>query len=114
MGDAGLVQGTAPGTRLTATFSEEGELSGSAGCNDYGATYTADRGAIEISDFSKRDLGLLEDGDALQGAPAGVMEQEEEFLEALASATRYRVDGEVLQLLRLDGTRVGYFGRVTR
>jgi hypothetical protein len=42
------------------------------------------------------------------------MEQEEEFLEALASATRYCVDGEVLQLLRLDGTRVGYFGRVTR
>ena len=46
--------------------------------------------------------------------PAGVMEQERAYLEALPTATRFRVDGKNLQLTRDDGTRVADFTLVTR
>ena len=50
----GLLRGdasTSPlaGTELTARFDEAGALSGSAGCNRYTASYTSDKGTIEIT-----------------------------------------------------------------
>jgi heat shock protein HslJ len=89
-----------PGTRVTATFSPDGKLTGSAGCNSYGGSYTSDRGALEISEIAKTDM--------LCKGPAGVMEQETKFLEALASATEYSVNNEVLYLRRADGKPVAY------
>jgi heat shock protein HslJ len=89
------------GTEITATFSDEGELSGSAGCNTYTATYTTDGGAIEITPPAATKK-LCPD-------PEGVMEQEAAYLEGLASAARYRVDGGALELSTADGTRVVHF-----
>ena len=94
------------GTEITATFSDEGELTGSAGCNTYSGTYTTDGGAIEISTPAATRKLCPE--------PEGVMEQETAFLEALPTATRFRVDGKTLQLTREDGTRVADFALVTR
>jgi heat shock protein HslJ len=37
------------GTELTATFTRDGKLSGSAGCNTYTTTYRLDGGAIAIA-----------------------------------------------------------------
>jgi heat shock protein HslJ len=36
------------GTELTAVFADDGSLTGSAGCNNYTTSYTADTGEIEI------------------------------------------------------------------
>lgn len=83
-----------PGTRLTATLTEDGELSGSTGCNDYAARYTLDQGAIEITKLAVTEM--------LCQKPALVMEQEAEFLEALASATRYSVHHKSLHLFGAD------------
>ena len=107
----GFVRGdavTSPiaGSEITATFSEVGELRGSAGCNTYSSTFTIDGGAIEISAPAVTEM--------LCKGPAGVMEQERAYLEALPTATRFRVDGKSLQLTRDDGTRVADFMLVMR
>jgi heat shock protein HslJ len=91
------------GTELTATFSENGELDGSAGCSTYRATYTTDKGAIEIAAPAATKKLCPE--------PEGVMEQEAAYLDALASATRFRIDGKALQLSGADGSRVADFVR---
>jgi heat shock protein HslJ len=94
-----------PGTTITATFAEGGELSGSSGCNRYTATFTTDGGRIEISPpASSRKLC---------SEPTGVMEQEAAYLAALPSAVEYRVDGDSLALLTADGTYVASFTRKT-
>ena len=91
------------GTTLTATFTEDGEISGGAGCNTYRAPFTVDGTAIEVS----RPASTKK----LCAQPDGVMEQEAAYLEALASAERFRIDGRPLQLTRADGTRVVQFTR---
>jgi heat shock protein HslJ len=92
-----------PGTEVTATFADDGTLTGSSGCNDYRATYTADGGAIEIGALAGTRKACPE--------PAGVMEQEQAYLEALALAARYQVEGLNLTLLRPDGTIAATFTR---
>jgi heat shock protein HslJ len=84
------------GTTLTATFTEDGEIRGGAGCNTYRAPFTVDGTAIEVS----RPASTKK----LCAQPDGVMEQEAAYLEALAGAERFRLDGRRLQLGRADGT----------
>ncbi len=91
-----------PGTTITARFADDGTLSGSAGCNSYRASYSTDRGTIEIGPAAATKKACA--------TPEGVMEQETAFLESLATAARYRVDGRRLTLLRPDGTIVASFG----
>jgi heat shock protein HslJ len=91
------------GTQITATFREDGTLTGSAGCNAYNATFTTDRGKIEISmpAATRKHCAM----------PEGVMEQEAAYLAALPAAVRYRVDGGSLALLTADGTYVVSYAR---
>jgi heat shock protein HslJ len=90
------------GTEITATFGE-GRVAGSAGCNRYTAGYTLgpDAGAISISPAASTRIFCAE--------PAGVMEQEMEFLAALETAARYRIEGAQLILEQADGARVATF-----
>jgi heat shock protein HslJ len=91
------------GTRITAVFEDDGTLSGSAGCNDYSGTFSRDRGALKISSLSATEMACE--------SPAGVMEQEQAFLEALPLATGYAVEGTGLTLLTREGTIVATFTR---
>jgi hypothetical protein len=77
---------------------------GRAGCNTYRSSFTAERGAIEIEPPAATRNACAE--------PAGIMEQESAFLEALSTAARYRVDGIRLRLERADGTIAATFARV--
>ena len=92
-----------PGTEITAEFGEGGDLAGTAGCNRYRAAYLAERGGLEITQPASTLMACLE--------PAGVMEQEAAYLEAIVAARRYRLDGRALELLRADGYRVAAFVR---
>ena len=100
-GDA--VKSVLLGTEITASFDERGELSGSAGCNTYRASYTLGRGQIEIAEPTATRKTCAE--------PAGIMDQEAAYLAALAMAADYRVDGRVLQLLTAEGTQVASYTR---
>ena len=104
----GILQGdalTSPiaGTEITASFTDEDELSGSAGCNTYIATYTTDSGAIEITAPASTRKACAE--------PEGVMEQEAAYLQVLPTAVSYRLDAGSLQLLSADRTAVASYTR---
>ena len=87
-----------PGTELTATFAEDGTLSGSAGCNSYTAMYVMANGILEISPPASTRKLCAE--------PEGVMEQEAAYLAALPETARFQLGEGGLELLRADGTFV--------
>lgn len=75
-------------------FTSDGKVAGSAGCNRFTSSFDAE-------------------GSSLRFAPAGatrricpgegVMEQEQAFLNALATVTTMRMDGDVVEMRRADG-----------
>ena len=77
-----------PGTEITATI-EEGQIRGSSGCNTYGGSYEVDGDKISMSDLFMTEMACLD--------PAGVMDQELEYLELLRDAQAFQVDeGELV------------------
>jgi heat shock protein HslJ len=103
-----ILSGTAfaaplPGTEITATFTPEGRLMGSGGCNTYTTSYSTDQGAIEIEPPVATKKACV--------SPDGVMGQEAAYLAALPTAVSYRLDGGTLALLSADGTYVASFVR---
>ena len=104
----GVLQGDAftsilIGSEITATFADDGTLSGSAGCNTYNASYTADGDAMEIDPPSSTKMACPE--------PGGVMDQEAAYLAALPTAVGFRVNGGMLELLSTEGTAVVTYTR---
>jgi heat shock protein HslJ len=82
------------GTALTMTFGNDGNLSGSAGCNSYTASFTAKGRTTAIgSPASTRKMC---------GQPPGVMDQEQQFLRALPTAGLFRMEGERLEMRTAD------------
>jgi heat shock protein HslJ len=99
----GVLQGDAftsllEGTEITASFDEDGALSGSAGCNTYNSTYTTDGGTIEIAEPSSTRMACPD--------PEGVMDQEAAYLAALPTVVGFRVERGVLELLNAEGSAV--------
>ena len=84
-------------------FTEDGSISGGAGCNSFTGKYTARDGVLAIEQLAITELGCLE--------PAGVMEQETALVEAMESAVGYWVDGNRLHLKTDDGTAAAEFIR---
>ena len=95
------VQGVLLGTQITAVFGEDGQMSGTAGCNNYSAGYTVDGNAITIGPAISTMMFC--------GDPEGVMEQEMAYLQALPSAATYVAQGDRLDLLAADGTIVAIY-----
>ncbi|HZO08499.1 MAG TPA: META domain-containing protein [Myxococcota bacterium] len=84
------------GTALTLSF-RDGQIAGHAGCNGFRATYSVDGDRLEV--------GPVATTKKLCDAK-GIMQQEREFLAALASATTWALDRGMLDLHRADGERV--------
>jgi heat shock protein HslJ len=84
------------GTQLTINFGSDGRLSGSAGCNNYSASY-------ETDNVTRLHIGLAVSTMMACGEPVGMMEQETRFLQALATVASYRLEGSQLQLRTADG-----------
>ena len=84
------VVGLIAGTEISAYFGVEGDLTGNAGCNNYFTSFTAANGSIEI--------GMPGSTMRFCDQPAGIMEQESEYLAALQTAATYSIDGNMLQM----------------
>jgi heat shock protein HslJ len=82
-------------TELTAEFSIAGLISGSAGCNTYNASFETTGKGIKIGPAATTRKMCAE--------PAGVMEQETQYLTALGTAANYMLDGNKLELRTSDG-----------
>ncbi|MGD9144868.1 MAG: META domain-containing protein [Anaerolineae bacterium] len=87
-----------PGTNLTVAFSRDNRVTGSAGCNDYSASYLVDGVSLAITPPTGTNM--------LCDAPQGIMEQETAFLSALASAGSYNLQGDKLTILNVSGGQV--------
>jgi heat shock protein HslJ len=83
------------GTMLTLTFSSDGKISGSAGCNNYVANYTLTPVALEIGPATVTRK--------MCGNPATVMEQEQQFLKALETVATAQQEGAKLELRTTSG-----------
>jgi heat shock protein HslJ len=83
------------GTDISANFDADGQVTGNAGCNEYFASYTIDGDTLSI--------GPVGTTFRLCDSPPGVMEQESEYLAALATAATYEVEGNQLTLRTADG-----------
>lgn len=84
------VVGLIAGTEIAANFGLEADLTGNAGCNQFFTSFSAADNAIEI--------GPAGTTRRLCPEPAGVMEQEQEFLAALESAAAYSIRGNLLEM----------------
>jgi polar amino acid transport system substrate-binding protein len=86
------------GTQLSAEFgpsSQEGIVSGSAGCNTYTAGYTVDGDSLSISEAASTRM--------MCDQPQGIMDQETTYLAALQSASSFKLDAEQLHILNDTG-----------
>lgn len=81
------------GATPSAKFSAD-QISGSTGCNHYFGEYAVSSGDITIRDLARTERYCMD--------PEGVMDQEEAVLNALISATSYRVAGARLKLLDVN------------
>ncbi len=86
-----------PGTHISLVFEDDAQLGGFAGCNSYGGPYQSSaQGGFTPGNMASTQMACME--------PAGAMEQEGAYLQALSAATSYRIVGERLELLAADGT----------
>jgi heat shock protein HslJ len=97
------VVGVQAGTTLTADFGKDGTLSGNSGCNTYSGGYKVNGDQITIGPLASSMMACEE--------PAGVMEQEAQYLAALQSAATYQIEGNVLQLRTKDDALAAIFNR---
>lgn len=91
------------GTEITALFGDDSQLTGSAGCNDYFATYETDADNITIGPAGTTRMACQE--------PEGIMEQEQAYLAALQTASTYKITGMDMEMRTADGAKVASFQR---
>lgn len=80
------------GTEITLEFRDDGTLGGSDGCNRYMSGYTLKGDALTIGPLASTRM-----------ACKGAAEQARDYGAALATVTRYRIEGDELVLLNGDG-----------
>jgi heat shock protein HslJ len=88
------------GTAITAAI-ENGEISGEAGCNIYGGSFTLTDGNIQVEDIFVTERYCLE--------PEGLMQQEQAYFNALGSVNQFIVSNNRLQLKDQAGATVLIF-----
>jgi len=88
------------GTTITIEFSDD-QVSGSAGCNQYGGSHQAGKNSLSVSDVFATEMGCLE--------PEGVLEQETTYLTALRGATSYQITADRLEMFDEAGGQVLVF-----
>ena len=92
------------GTEITAEFSEEGQLSGNASCNQYNTTYETDGNKIKIGPAAVTRM--------LCSEPDGIMEQEARYLAALETAETYKIQGLNMEMRTSEGSLAASFKRI--
>ncbi len=85
------------GTTITLRFDDEGQVSGSAGCNSYGGTYGVAEGELSVGMLFSTLMACME---------PGVMEQERAYLAALETAERYELTADQLVITYADGEQL--------
>jgi heat shock protein HslJ len=99
-------QSLVPTTSITAEFSEDGNLSGSSGCNNYTTTYESDGSNITIN--------MSQAASTMMACPEPIMAQETAYMQALDQATTYEVNADTLTLFDAADEPVVIFSTVSQ
>jgi heat shock protein HslJ len=91
------------GTEITADFGQDGQLTGNASCNNYFASYEVDGENITIGPAGSTQM--------LCNEPEGIMEQEQQYLAALQTASTFKITGLDMQMRTSEGALVASFKR---
>ena len=83
---------------ITLMFNTEGQAAGHGSCNAYSTTYTLDGTTIAFSDVTATEIAC--EGD--------IMQREQDFFAALASANQYGFTDERLYIRYADGSRLAF------
>jgi heat shock protein HslJ len=81
-------------TEITLAF-EDGQATGSGGCNSYGGSYTLEHGELHIGPVAITEMYCM--------TPAGIIEQETHFTDILTNITLFKWDADQLTLKTADG-----------
>ncbi len=85
------LQAVLEGTEITAIFdSAEGQVTGSAGANNYFGGYQTSKNELTIQQIAQTEMYRLD--------PEGVMDQEAQYLKALQSAESYEISAGKLSI----------------
>jgi len=96
-GEPGSESPVLEGTKVTLQFQDENQAGGSGGCNTFGAQYAVSDGVISITEIESTLMACTAEG---------VMEQEEQYYDALQAAGEFDLrDGE-LRIWYNDGEGV--------
>jgi heat shock protein HslJ len=100
-GDPGDPQAALEDVEVTAVFSREsetgpGELNGFAGCNNYFGSFETDGNKLTIGDMGSTEMACEE----------AIMDQEAQYLSALAAADSYSIEGDRLEISYDGGAEV--------
>jgi heat shock protein HslJ len=92
---ADAVSSVIAGTTINAVFGEDGQVSGSAGCNRYFAKYNVTGTLLSIGPAGSTKMAC--------GTP-GVMQQENTFLTLISQTKTFTIKGDRLTLADVKGT----------
>lgn len=104
LGEAGELLAVLPETTVDARFSD-GRIDGSTGCNRFFGTYTG-------GENNRLGIGPAATTRKHCAEPAGIMQQEQEYLDALARVHTYTLKPGILELRDENGSlQVNYRAR---
>ena len=83
------------GTDISLIFGTDGQVSGNAGCNTYSGGYQAGGKALKVGPLARTRMFC--------DTPAGVMEQEQQYLAALQNAAAFEIAGDTLTIRDASG-----------
>ena len=89
------VVGLLTGSEISLNFGTDGRLSGNAGCNTYNGGYEASGTALKVGPLVSTQMACDQ--------PAGVMEQEQQYLAALQNSATYEIAGDTLTIRDASG-----------
>jgi heat shock protein HslJ len=89
------VVGMIADSKVTLNFGADGQVSGNAGCNNYSGSYETSGAALKVGPLASTMMAC--------DKPAGVMEQEQQYLAALQNAATYEIAGDTLTIRDADG-----------
>ena len=81
------------GSTVTATFTPDGNVAGSTGCNDYSGPYTLDGTSLTVGPLVSTK----------KACDQALMDQESQFLTAMETPTTVETSGGTVTLRAADG-----------
>ncbi|MBP6468804.1 MAG: transporter substrate-binding domain-containing protein [Chloroflexi bacterium] len=83
------------GTEITALFGNDGQLTGTGGCNTYNGRFTGANGQVTITGLSSTNIAC--------GDPPGIMEQEGRYFQLVPQAATYQINPNELIIKDMSG-----------